>query len=78
MLSVHLGPGIQLLRACRISTFLKFCILQYISVYQWGVLHHEYRVESIYGLCSYCLTMAASIVSESDDTLHEAVSFSLS
>ena len=57
------------------SNFLFFCIF---SVYQWGVLCHEYRVELIYGLYNCCVTLAASIVSKSEYTFYEAVSFSLS
>ena len=43
-----------------------------------GVIRHEYKVGLIYGLVSCCVTMALSIVIESEYTFHEAVSFSLS
>ena len=42
------GPVIQHLRACRIIPFFwNFVFFHIFSVYQWGVLRHEYMVESI-------------------------------
>ena len=40
--------------ACRIVPFSwNFVFFRIFPVYQWCVLRHEYRVESIYGLYSY-------------------------
>ena len=52
---------------CAHAELFHFSGILYIflifSIYQWGVLRHEYRVESFYGLYS-CVIMASSVVSE--------------